>query len=422
MSEQILVRLYSVGCGDCILIRVPDESGPRHILIDCGNFFGDRVTDLRSAVQNVVEMLHDPDEVPEDRRGRLDLLVATHRHWDHLKGFEGALAALKGITIERIWMTVAMKEGHEGAERLLALQQHLADTMEIFAERGMTLNPQLHATLLLSLSTAEAARAVCEELPDHHGIEPLYAYRGVEDDLSPAERAEQLFEFDDPNTRISILAPEKDIDAAYMGSAHSLMEELVAGLAGFYAGVPEGERLYEPVNISVGSFRRLKSQLQYTSLMAASQENGVVNNTSVALLLEWRGRRLLFPGDAEYESWQLMWQHEREALSAPLNFLKISHHGSHNGTPYKLGEPNDPQNEILDTLLPEANAAEAQAVVSTLAGRIHAPIHPVPFPDLMNELAKRVSNSVEYPPEPGLQPQRTDRESGEWIDILIDPA
>ncbi len=44
-------------------------------------------------------------------------------------------------------------------------------------------------------------------------------------------------------------------------------------------------------------------------------------------LLGWQ---LLFPGDAEEKSWEIM---DRENLLRPVHFLKISHHGSRNGSP-----------------------------------------------------------------------------------------
>jgi hypothetical protein len=54
------------------------------------------------------------------------------------------------------------------------------------------------------------------------------------------------------------------------------------------------------------------------------------NNTSVVFSIQWRGWRLLFPGDAELRSWETMNRHRQ---LRPVHFLKISHHGSHNGTP-----------------------------------------------------------------------------------------
>ena len=79
-------------------------------------------------------------------------------------------------------------------------------------------------------------------------------------------------------------------------------------------------------------------------LAFAALETSIQNNLSVVLLIEWRGRRLLFVGDAEWEgefkegkhngSWNVMWEkHRKTLLKTPLDFLKIGHHGSINATP-----------------------------------------------------------------------------------------
>ncbi|MGU3497628.1 hypothetical protein [Mycobacterium sp. C31M] len=79
------------------------------------------------------------------------------------------------------------------------------------------------------------------------------------------------------------------------------------------------------------------------------------NNTSVVLALEWRGWRLLFAGDAEERSWKTM---ERESVPAAVHFLKVSHHGSHNGTP---------ADAKFDAILPETAPDDRprHAVIST---------------------------------------------------------
>lgn len=419
MDDRLFVRVYNVGCGDCIFLRIPDESFPRQVLIDCGNFFGDRVSDLRFTMQNVRELLNDEEQLPEERLGKLDLLVATHQHWDHIKGFEGALETLREFDIERIWISVAMNERHDEAHQLRALQSHVARTLKRLVEsRGLNLDPRLAALFELGLSTREATKAVCQTLPAENGVSPLFVFRGIESELSEAQASQQMLAFDDPSIRLHILAPERDIDGAYLGNALPLLEE--AHRARTMLGLPEdAPDTARPANIGARAFRLLRSQLFQASLFAASQENHVVNNTSVVLLLEWKGRRLLFPGDAEHESWRWMWHHKQDLLERPLDFLKISHHGSHNGTPYDVQDPQADINQILDAMLPRANAEGAQAVVSTLAGRIHAPLNPVPHPNLMNEIAQRVSNTQENPPDPGRQPQRTDSIEGDWIDFLF---
>lgn len=64
------------------------------------------------------------------------------------------------------------------------------------------------------------------------------------------------------------------------------------------------------------------------------------NNASVVVRLTFGGKRFLFTGDTEVESWQQMLASEKDKLRADL--LKAAHHGSSNGT----------TSEVLDAVRP----------------------------------------------------------------------
>ena len=422
LKEEILVRIYKVGCGDCIFIRVPDNGNIFHILIDCGNYFGQEAVELGKAISNVEELLNDKNLVLEDRRGHLDLLVATHQHWDHIKGFESSLEAFKRIKVDRIWLTVGMKEDHPQANQLRALQDSVEATLKrVNSDPDFNLSPDLLSMLnMLSLSTKKASEALTTTIPSYHGIKPVFVYRGFENELTKKVAEKAMFSFKDPKTKLTVLAPEKDIDASYVETGLTFSTSVGKGDQCFYDLVPEDQRVAIPTNISPLEFHQLKPYLKSASLLAALQSNHIVNNTSVVLLLEWKGRRLIFPGDAEQESWKLI-DTNSKALNDPIDFLKVSHHGSCTGTPFDLTDINSPINSILESILPQKNADYAKAVVSTSENTIKADLNPVPHPDLMKQLAMRICNTGMYPPQPGKQPQRTDKENEPWIDITIEP-
>ena len=63
------------------------------------------------------------------------------------------------------------------------------------------------------------------------------------------------------------------------------------------------------------------------------------SNTSLVLLIEVGGQKLLFPGDAHWGSWeQLLEDPATRSLLSGTTFYKVSHHGSANGTPREFVE------------------------------------------------------------------------------------
>ena len=166
----------------------------------------------------------------------------------------------------------------------------------------------------------------------------------------------------------------------------------------------------QPGNISASDFKRLQARMLSNGLAFAALESSIQNNLSVVLLIEWRGRRLLFVGDAEWEgefkegkhngSWNVMWdRHRKTFLRAPLDFLKVGHHGSINATPppadsKKKGAKADGVFAILDTILPVPKKGKptAQAIVSTEREFYN----PIPECKLLVDIARRVSNTRTY--------------------------
>jgi hypothetical protein len=209
---------------------------------------------------------------------------------------------------------------------------------------------------------------------------------------------------------LSVLGPERDIDFFYLGDAGDPSLRRTLGfidtaLPAVEAVVPEESAIPLPGNIDPADFRNLRSRMLSTALAFANLDSKVCNNTSVVLLLEWKGKRLLFVGDAEWDNafksgtkancaWNVMWNLRKDKLKGALAFLKIGHHGSENATPWgqtetaKAGEPL----AILNAILPVASKAKAKAVASTRRTNFET----IPRADLLVEIGTRVSNTKNY--------------------------
>ena len=97
-KSGVTVRMYRQGLGDCFLLAFPPSRGsrPRFMLIDCGVLLGTPGGDGR--VREVA------GHILKSTGGRVDVLVATHEHWDHLSGFEQARDLFEKLKIGEVWV------------------------------------------------------------------------------------------------------------------------------------------------------------------------------------------------------------------------------------------------------------------------------------------------------------------------------
>ena len=354
MADKLLVRAYNVEVGDCIYCRIPkgrkvgNSVDDFHILIDCGSV-GDPTT-LDAAIKNVKTMLPNAS----GGRKRLDLLVVTHEHKDHIAGFDPDL--FKKVKIEHIWMNSAMDLNHPQAAQTLRLHQLATRAMRNIARLNLALSPELaDLVALYAVDNDAAMEALRQTLPTQSGVSPKFVHAG----MTGAQLGLPL-----NGAKITVVGPEQDIDHFYLGEAlDSSLQGLVETGAAF-SKKPMKPFTSFPTNVSQADFRRLQSRMMSSAFAFAELSSRVTNNTSVVLLLEWKSKRLLFVGDAEWDrefkvgksngAWNVMWNKRKDLLKKGIHFLKIGHHGSENATPWndqEDGQVTEPST-ILDAILP----------------------------------------------------------------------
>jgi beta-lactamase superfamily II metal-dependent hydrolase len=401
MGNKLLIRAYNVGCGDCFYVRIPGGADGFHILVDCGKKGG---TDLlKKAVKHVEENLLPVSN--KSGKKRLDLIVATHRHEDHIKGFDPEW--FKNIEVKNVWLSVAMDPKHPQAKKVNNLHAFATQAMRGIVENGRALS--LEIELLASLygvSNDEADDFLMKTLPKANNIEPKFVYSGM--------NGKQLGLNLPAGAAIHVLAPEKDVDHFYLGKDADTNLRGLQGINAEFAKRATSKSDPTPLNISNSDFRVLQSRMLSNGLAFAAKDTTIQNNLSVVLLIEWKNRRLLFVGDAEWDgefqdgkhngSWNVMWEkHRKSYLKSPIDFLKVGHHGSINATPppadqrpvaKKVAKGATSVYQILDILLPVPKRSKptAKAIVSTEREFYN----PIPECKLLVDLGRRVSNTRNY--------------------------
>ena len=95
---KVKVRLYCQGVGDAFLLAFPtaDPAEPAYLLIDCGIAKGtpDREARSRRIVENIAAATG----------GRLDILVITHQHFDHISSFQDSWREWLEIQVENLYL------------------------------------------------------------------------------------------------------------------------------------------------------------------------------------------------------------------------------------------------------------------------------------------------------------------------------
>jgi beta-lactamase superfamily II metal-dependent hydrolase len=374
-ASGVKVRMYRQGLGDCFLLAFATGAGrPFYMLIDCGVLLG--TPDAGEKMRRVAESLLDATG------GRIDVLVATHQHWDHLSGFDEAQArgVFDRIDFGEVWVGWTEDPANDLANRLRARRtahlralgaaaQNLRDAGA--AAKAGTLEAVLGFFGDLAVDGRPSRIEAALEYVLGRGKPPHYCTPGETVGLSgsparvhvlgppqdealllrsnPSQRASEVYE-----KRLA-LSEETAFFAAVLaavGAPQSPEERELRDLSfpfdGLYRVDPERAKKDEffqnnyygepgkPADQEM-DWRQIEADWLGAADNLALQLDSDTNNTSLALGVELSpgGKVLLFPGDAQVGNW-LSWHDLGSVDAADLLrrtvLYKVGHHASHNAT------------------------------------------------------------------------------------------
>lgn len=347
---------YQVGFGDCFLLRFHYPDRDRHVLIDFGTT-GIPEHEERDLMVRVAE------DIAAKCGGALEAIVATHRHADHISGFATkADGTGSGDVIAKLKVGAVVQPWTEApeAETDSLGPEVSSDTRSLAArQKGLQAMHETAALAVAMLDTKALKKAPAEvraqigfigrdnvknlsavENLMRIGTKHVYAYHGGESGLEEAL----------PGVKTTVLGPPtlRQTDTIRKQRSRDPDEFWQFALKGMaadksFSEADDAHRLFPghptvsggklPMEVRWIAKRLIDGRsAQFLGMVTALDAQ--MNNTSLILLLEAGGKKLLFPGDAQIENW-------RFALSKPdivdlledVDLYKVGHHGSLNATP-----------------------------------------------------------------------------------------
>lgn len=338
--STLRIRMYKVGFGDCFLLFIPTDDGERTMLLDCGKHMSSKTGHkISEAAEHVIET------VTQAGKPRLDVVVASHRHYDHISGFD--LKIWENVEAGEVWLPWTEEIGNPRADKLRRSQNRLAKAL---CHRFGADDP----VGLLAFNSLSNDGAMAQLRSGFQG-NPRLRY------LPKKRRGTNTFMTNVlPGVKVHALGPSHDeaLIALMDPPAGKFFpigsdmdrDELIAASAArdpAQAAVPFPDLFAEEYRITIADFAnryaeladnaetaKIDEQAAFDMLGAATSLEDAINGTSLVFALDFGKSCVLLAGDAEWGTWKAMLADPGScSVLKRTQAYKVSHHGSFNGTP-----------------------------------------------------------------------------------------
>jgi hypothetical protein len=362
------IRMYRQGLGDFFLLTLP-RTGAKdfHMLIDCGVITG--TPDGKANMQRLVKSL------AAETGGTIDVVVATHRHADHISGFLQATDIFKTLHVGEVWVSWIENPADKLGQQILSTHKNAETALRASVEKlravGMAAAGDEVANLLGFRDVALAGDSVGTTDQAVEIAKTLGSLRFCRPDDPPRRLdgvAATVFVLGPPRDIVALgkMNPSKvDPETYGISAMQNLLHDIApalgvtmgdAGGGDADNGNPFGPNWAIPLKEKEAptffqanyfgedsQWRRIDEDWVMGASALALAFDDAVNNTSLVLAIQLDGGDvLLFAADAQVGNW-LSWQQLTWKLPGGIEisgpdllkravFYKVGHHASHNGT------------------------------------------------------------------------------------------
>jgi beta-lactamase superfamily II metal-dependent hydrolase len=364
--KQLTIRTYQVGFGDCFLLSFEYAKGKeRHILVD----FGSTALPEKTPKKQLTLIAND---IKQRTGGKLNAVVATHRHRDHFSGFQtnakkngtgNIIAGLKPDYVIQPWTedpklgpnAKAPKSPSNPKRRAV---RHTQSLREMQALSGIVVDQLKQIKYMpreLRAAKTELGFLGEDNIANPSAVRNLmhmaakkqeYLYFGMKTALSKVLPGIKVHVLGPPTVEQSAAIQKqrsRDPDNFwnFQARALSLADNNRRGGANRALLFPRHVQSHGPVfPISCRWLIYHARKLHVDQLLQIVRMlDKAMNNTSLILAFETKKQLILFPGDAQIENWEYALSHPNiRNLLKKVTVYKVGHHGSKNATPIPLWE------------------------------------------------------------------------------------
>jgi hypothetical protein len=424
--KKIRIRMYRHGLGDCFLLTLTSDDNEKfNILIDCGVLLG-----TPNAPSIMTEVAKD---IKSEVGQKLDVVVITHEHWDHLSGFVQAKSIFDTIEFKEVWVAWTEDKTNTLAKKLRKVREQRKQALQLTltklrseAMQNEFLTEDQRTARLGYLDAVQEVTSFSGDLGAAPGSSTSDALDYV------INKAKQLY-YCTPGTdpfslkgisglQFYVLGPPEDEKLIKKGlSVKEVYHKLFLSDMGnnFISALPLAEvnetrdkylpfDKYKGIRIAEAKphltgynnkdqWRKIDNDWMDFSGQLALALDSDTNNTSLVLALELTASNefLLFPGDAQVGNWLSWYNYTWNAKDKDGNkeeldikkifertiFYKVGHHGSHNATLSDKGLELM-TNKSLAVMIPVSQEMAKKKKWN------------MPFPPLLNKLKERSHGRV----------------------------
>jgi beta-lactamase superfamily II metal-dependent hydrolase len=341
--RDVVVRMYNVGFGDAFLVVIPNGQSVHRVLFDCGSIEAAPDQTMSDVVDQIIS-----DTMDADGKSRIDVVVCTHRHKDHVSGF--ANPKWREVKVAEVWMPWTEDPSDPAARKIRNTQGRVATALQARLTARAAAGPDPEGERyrdIVANALALSNEAAMSMLHSGFSGDPIRRYLPEKKaDESGKERSFSSPAL--PGVRIHVLGPSRDPEVIRdmdppKGESYLRLQSQFPAKDGEKFPTPFSDEF--KVDDQYHEFFQesdkghIEAASKLDDLAVAVTLDKAVNGTSLMIVLEISGAHLLFPGDAQWGTWQAALADEqwRELLSK-TDFYKVGHHASHNATPKEFVE------------------------------------------------------------------------------------